>query len=109
LDFGTVEQSVRKTHHLVTVETGWPFCGIGAELSAQISESETFDYLDAPVLRVTGFLLIKIFVRKNLHHIFRRGCANALCSNTGGGRIAFHNRCGQDGEEKFEYRLMKEL
>lgn len=54
LDFDTVEQSVKKTHHLVTVETGWSFCGIGAELSAQIAESEAFDYLDSPVLRVTG-------------------------------------------------------
>jgi len=45
---------VMKTHHLVTVETGWPFCGIGAELGAQIMESEAFDFLDAPVLRVTG-------------------------------------------------------
>lgn len=54
LDFETVKTSVIKTHHLVTVETGWPFCGIGAEISAQISESEAFDYLDSPVLRVTG-------------------------------------------------------
>jgi pyruvate dehydrogenase E1 component beta subunit len=38
-----------KTHHLVTVESGWPFAGIGAEICAQIVESEAFDYLDAPV------------------------------------------------------------
>uniref|UniRef100_A0A914I859 Pyruvate dehydrogenase E1 component subunit beta n=1 Tax=Globodera rostochiensis TaxID=31243 RepID=A0A914I859_GLORO len=54
LDFDTVRRSVLKTHHMVTVETGWPFCGIGAELSAQVAESDAFDYLDAPVLRVTG-------------------------------------------------------
>ncbi|KAL3079777.1 hypothetical protein niasHS_014059 [Heterodera schachtii] len=54
LDFETVRRSVLKTHHMVTVETGWPFCGIGAELSAQVAESDAFDYLDAPVLRVTG-------------------------------------------------------
>jgi len=54
LDFDTIRESVKKTHRLVTVETGWPFCGIGAEISAQIVESDAFDYLDAPVLRVTG-------------------------------------------------------
>uniref|UniRef100_A0A915ELJ7 Pyruvate dehydrogenase E1 component subunit beta n=1 Tax=Ditylenchus dipsaci TaxID=166011 RepID=A0A915ELJ7_9BILA len=54
LDFETIKNSVMKTNHLVTFEAGWPFCGIGAEISAQIAESEVFDYLDAPVLRVTG-------------------------------------------------------
>ncbi|KAI1713939.1 transketolase, pyrimidine binding domain-containing protein [Ditylenchus destructor] len=54
LDFDTIANSVKKTHHLVTVETGWSFAGIGAEISAQVSESDVFDYLDAPVLRVTG-------------------------------------------------------
>lgn len=54
LDFDTIANSVKKTNHLVTVETGWPFAGIGAEISAQVSESDVFDYLDAPVLRVTG-------------------------------------------------------
>lgn len=54
LDFETVKQSVMKTHHLVTVDNGWPFGNIGAEISAQVSESEAFDYLDAPIYRVTG-------------------------------------------------------
>ena len=54
LDFETIRNSVKKTHHLVTVEYGWPFAGIGAEISAQVAESDAFDYLDAPVLRVTG-------------------------------------------------------
>lgn len=53
-DFDTIKRSVMKTHHLVTVEQGWPFCSIGAEICAQVMESEAFDYLDAPVLRVTG-------------------------------------------------------
>lgn len=53
-DFETIKRSVMKTHRLVTVEQGWPFCSIGAEISAQVMESEAFDYLDAPVLRVTG-------------------------------------------------------
>jgi len=54
LDFKCISDSVKKTNHLVTVESGWPFCGIGAEISAAISESDAFDYLDCPVLRVTG-------------------------------------------------------
>ena len=43
-----------KTNRLVTVEEGWPSCGIGAEIGACIYESEAFNYLDAPVERVTG-------------------------------------------------------
>jgi len=54
LDFETIRASVIKTHHLITVEQSWPVCGIGAEICAQIIESDAFDYLDAPVYRVTG-------------------------------------------------------
>ncbi|THD28181.1 Pyruvate dehydrogenase E1 component subunit [Fasciola hepatica] len=54
LDEETIINSVKKTHHLVTVEGAWPTCGIGAEICARIMESEAFFYLDAPVLRVTG-------------------------------------------------------
>lgn len=54
LDMETVKQSVMKTNRLVTVEQGWPTCGIGAEISANIVESEAFDYLDSPIYRVTG-------------------------------------------------------
>ncbi|KAK6043155.1 Transketolase, pyridine binding domain protein [Cooperia oncophora] len=54
LDFDSIQTSVMKTNHLVTVEQGWPFAGIGAEICAQVSESAAWDYLDAPVLRVTG-------------------------------------------------------
>ncbi len=53
LDTETVVESVRKTSRLVSVEEGWPFAGIGSELSALMME-EAFDYLDAPVIRVTG-------------------------------------------------------
>jgi pyruvate dehydrogenase E1 component beta subunit len=53
LDSDTVVESVKKTGRLVTVEEGWPQGGIGAELSARVME-QAFDYLDAPVLRVTG-------------------------------------------------------
>ena len=54
LDRETIIKSVMKTNRLVTVEEGWPSCGIGAELGACIYESEAFNYLDAPVERVTG-------------------------------------------------------
>jgi len=54
LDRKTIIDSVMKTNRLVTVEEGWPSCGIGAELGACIYESEAFNYLDAPVERVTG-------------------------------------------------------
>ena len=53
LDMDTVLASVRKTNRCITVEEGWPQHGVGAELSAQIME-QAFDYLDAPVVRVTG-------------------------------------------------------
>ncbi|XP_043471907.1 pyruvate dehydrogenase E1 component subunit beta, mitochondrial [Leptopilina heterotoma] len=54
LDINTIMKSVAKTNHCITVEHGWPHCGIGAEISARIMESEAFYHLDAPVIRVTG-------------------------------------------------------
>ena len=53
LDEATIIESVKKTGRCVTVEEGWPQCGIGAEIIARLMIS-AFDYLDAPVLRVTG-------------------------------------------------------
>ncbi|MEO5805624.1 pyruvate dehydrogenase complex E1 component subunit beta [Devosia sp.] len=53
LDIDTIIASVKKTGRLVTVEEGWPQGGIGSEISARVME-QAFDYLDAPVLRVTG-------------------------------------------------------
>jgi pyruvate dehydrogenase E1 component beta subunit len=53
MDSDTVIESVKKTGRLVTVEEGWPQGGIGAELAARVME-QAFDYLDAPVTRVTG-------------------------------------------------------
>merc|ERR1712205_250496 len=47
LDRKTIIDSV-KTNRLVTVEEGWPSCGIGAEIGATIYESEAFNYPDAP-------------------------------------------------------------
>jgi len=54
LDSQTIIDSVKKTHRLVTVEEGWPQSGVGAEISAQVMESDAFNFLDAPVERVTG-------------------------------------------------------
>ncbi|CAF3647274.1 unnamed protein product [Rotaria sp. Silwood1] len=54
LDEEIIKTSIKKTHHLVSVEFGWPHCGIGSEIIARICESDAFDYLDAPPLRVTS-------------------------------------------------------
>jgi pyruvate dehydrogenase E1 component beta subunit len=53
LDLDTIIGSVKKTNRVVVLEEGWSFAGIGAEISALIME-EAFDYLDAPVARVTA-------------------------------------------------------
>jgi pyruvate dehydrogenase E1 component beta subunit len=53
MDIETIVESVKKTARLVTVEEGWRQSGVGAEIAARIME-EAFDYLDAPVTRVTG-------------------------------------------------------
>ncbi|MCG4253115.1 pyruvate dehydrogenase complex E1 component subunit beta [Acetobacter tropicalis] len=53
LDTATIVESVKKTSRLVTVEEGWPFAGIGAEVAMQIIE-HAFDWLDAPPVRIAG-------------------------------------------------------
>ncbi len=53
LDSETIIKSVQKTNRCVSCEEGFPFSGIGAEISAQIMET-AFDWLDAPVTRITG-------------------------------------------------------
>jgi pyruvate dehydrogenase E1 component beta subunit len=52
-DIAAVVASVKKTNRIVSVEEGWPFAGIGAEITAIVME-ECFDWLDAPVKRVAG-------------------------------------------------------
>lgn len=68
LDAETIIRSVKKTNRIVTVEGGWPMFGVGSEICAQIMEcmfrmfpintisliADAFDYLDAPMERVTG-------------------------------------------------------
>ena len=53
LDTATIVNSVKKTNRLVTIEEGWPFAGIGAEVAMQVMEG-AFDWLDAPPVRVHG-------------------------------------------------------
>ena len=53
LDIETVTQSARKTHRAVVVEEAWKTGGFGAEVASQIHE-QTFDFLDASVMRVAG-------------------------------------------------------
>jgi pyruvate dehydrogenase E1 component beta subunit len=53
LDTDTIVKSVMKTGRAVTVEEGWQQSGVGAEVAARIME-HAFDYLDAPVTRVSG-------------------------------------------------------
>ena len=53
LDFDTLAQSVRKTNRMVVVDESWPYGGIASEIAFQM-QKHAFDYLDAPVKRVTG-------------------------------------------------------
>jgi pyruvate dehydrogenase E1 component beta subunit len=52
IDYDTVINSVKKTNRLVVVEEAWPLASISSELS-HIVQRRAFDYLDAPVQRVT--------------------------------------------------------
>jgi pyruvate dehydrogenase E1 component beta subunit len=52
-DLDTILESVQKTNRVVVVEEGWPHGGAGANIAALIQE-QAFDYLDAPIQRVTG-------------------------------------------------------
>jgi len=54
LDREAILGSIQKTGRCVTLEQGWPQHGVGAEISAMIMETETFNYLDAPMERVCG-------------------------------------------------------
>ncbi len=53
LDIHTIIESVKKTNRVVIAEESHPFCGVAAEISTEVSE-HAFDYLDAPVKRVSG-------------------------------------------------------
>src|SRR6266566_3293644 len=53
LDIETIVESVKKTNRVVIAEESHPFCGVAAEISAEINE-RAFDFLDAPVKRLSG-------------------------------------------------------
>lgn len=54
LDRETILKSVKKTGRVVTLEQGWPQHGVGSEIAAILMETDAFDYLDAPMERITG-------------------------------------------------------
>lgn len=54
IDYATIAESVRKTSRLMVVYEGVKTMGIGAEISAMIAESEVFDFLDGPIVRLGG-------------------------------------------------------
>ncbi len=53
IDRATIIASIKKTNRVVSVEEGWPFAGVGSEISAIVME-DAFDYLDAQLVRITG-------------------------------------------------------
>ena len=53
LDFPAIVDSVKRTNRLVIVEESWPFGSISSEITYQV-QKHAFDYLDAPIKRVTG-------------------------------------------------------
>ncbi|MBS0271908.1 MAG: pyruvate dehydrogenase complex E1 component subunit beta [Proteobacteria bacterium] len=67
LDVETIVRSVMKTNRIVSIEESWPYAGIGSEIAAQMME-HAFDYLDAPVVRVTG-VDVPMPYAANLEHL----------------------------------------
>ena len=53
LDWMTILESVKKTNRLVIVDEQWPMCSVSSEIAYRI-QKEGFDYLDAPVRRITS-------------------------------------------------------
>ena len=65
MDIDTIVESVKKTGRAIVVHEACKTGGVGGEIAARIAESEAFDYLDAPVLRVAG-LDVPIPYNRNL-------------------------------------------
>ena len=82
MDSETVVASVKKTGRCITVEEGFPQSGIGAEIVARLMV-DAFDYLDAPVLRITG-----------------KGRADAVRGQPRKARPADGGRRGRGGQER---------
>ena len=58
LDEETIINSVKKTHHLITAESGWPQCGMGSEICARIMESKLFFKVHV-LLKINSILKIR--------------------------------------------------
>ena len=69
LDDRMIFDSVKKTNRCIIVEEGWPFAGLGAEIAYRIMK-EGFDYLDAPVVRVTGEDVPMPYAKNLEHEVF---------------------------------------
>lgn len=67
MDRECIENSVMKTKRIVTVEDGYPFCGIGAEIISMLMEGKAFDYLDAWPEWVSAWD-VPLSYAKNLEH-----------------------------------------
>ena len=67
LDIETLVTSVKKTNRVVIAEEGWAYCGVGAQF-VDVIQRAAFDYLDAPILRVTG-ADVPMPYAKNLEHL----------------------------------------
>jgi len=78
LDIDTIVESVKKTNRAVIAEESHPFCGVGAEISAEITE-QAFDYLDAPVKRVSG-ADVPMPYAKNLENLAIPGVAQIVAA-----------------------------
>jgi pyruvate dehydrogenase E1 component beta subunit len=78
LDIETIIESVKKTNRVVVAEESHPFCGVGAEISAEIHE-RAFDYLDAPVKRVSG-VDVPMPYAKNLEQLAIPGVAEIVAA-----------------------------
>lgn len=78
LDIDTIVQSVKKTNRAVIAEESHPFCGVAAEISAEITE-RAFDYLDAPVKRVSA-ADVPMPYAKNLENLAIPGVAQIVAA-----------------------------
>ena len=78
LDIDTIIESVKKTNRVVVAEESHPFCGVGAEISTEINE-RAFDYLDAPVRRVSG-ADVPMPYAKNLENLAVPGVAQIVAA-----------------------------
>ena len=80
LDWMTVLESVKKTNRLVIVEEQWPFGSVSSEVAYTI-QKEGFDYLDAPIRRITA-------ADAPLHYARKSGC----CRYAFGGKSGSHGK-----------------